>query len=63
MRPVVLSVATFSDIEAIDGGDTIVVRFTAPDGREIVLLVPQQAVADLKSRLADAPLQPASRVR
>ena len=52
LRPVVLSVAAFKGMEAIDGGDTIVVRFVAPDGREIALLVPQDAVAGLKTRLS-----------
>lgn len=52
LRPVVLSVAAFKSMESIDGGDTIVVRFAAPDGREIALLVPLDAVTGLKSRLS-----------
>jgi len=52
LRPVVLSVAAFKDMEAIDGGDTIVVRFVAPDGREIALLVPRDALTGLKTRLS-----------
>lgn len=52
LRPVVLSVATFGDIEAIDGGDTIVVRFVAPDGRDVSLLIPRDAVAGLKTQLS-----------
>jgi len=55
MRPVVLSVTEFVGVEPIDGGDTLVVRFKAPDGREIVLLVPKPAVADLREALADHP--------
>ena len=51
MRPVVLSLAKFVGIEAIDGGDTIVVRFKAPDGREVALLVPQRAITDLQASL------------
>lgn len=56
-RPVVLSVAAFTCLETIDGGDTIVVRFKAPDGREIALLVPQTVMADLKGRLLEAALE------
>lgn len=52
LRPVVLSVAAFKNMEAIDGGDTIVVRFVAPDGREIALLVPLDALTGLKTRLS-----------
>lgn len=48
MRPVVLSVAAFKDIDTIDGGDMVVVRFNAPDGREVAILIPQSAIADLK---------------
>lgn len=48
MRPVVLSVRSFTGLEPIDGGDTIVVRFQAPDGREIALLVPKPALTDLR---------------
>ena len=53
MRPVVLSVSAFVGIEPIDGGDTLIVRFKAPDGREIALLVPKPAVADLRAALVD----------
>ena len=53
MFPVVLSVADFMGIEPIDGGDTTVVRFNAPDGCEIALLVPKPAIADLRLELAD----------
>jgi hypothetical protein len=41
MRPVVLSVRSFTSIASINGGDTVVVRFQAPDGRDIALLVPK----------------------
>ncbi|MDR7039190.1 hypothetical protein J2X36_003963 [Methylobacterium sp. BE186] len=53
MRPVVLSVRAFKGLMAIDGGDTVVVRFEAPDGREIALLVPKKALADLRLLLDD----------
>lgn len=55
LRPIVLSVKAFTSVEAIDGGDTLVVRFKAPDGREIALLVPQQAIADLRLQLRAQP--------
>lgn len=55
MRPVVLSVSSFTGIEPIDGGDTIVVRFQAPDGREVALLVPKQTFADFRLVLDDHP--------
>ena len=55
MRPVVLSVSEFVGIEPIDGGDTIVVWFQAPDGREIALLVPKPAFTELRAVLADQP--------
>ena len=51
LQPIVLSVRSFSSIEPIDGGDTIVVRFETPDGREIALLVPQAAASNLKELL------------
>ena len=54
MRPVVLSVRTITGIEPIDGGDTLAVRFEAPDGREIALLVPRNAVSELKDLLTKA---------
>lgn len=59
MRPVVLSVKSFIGIEPIDGGDTIVVRFQAPDGREIALLAPRQVVRELATALAGVPPGPA----
>lgn len=57
MRPVVLSVTEFIGVERIDGGDTSVVRFIAPDGREVAILVPQPAIASLKSLLDGERLQ------
>ena len=52
-RPVVLSVAEFTRVEVMDGGDTLAVRFKAPDGREIALLVPQMAAENLQAQVAD----------
>ncbi|GJD96250.1 hypothetical protein OCOJLMKI_3470 [Methylobacterium iners] len=55
MRPIVLSVRSFTGVEPIDGGDTIVVRFKAPDGPEISLLVPKHALANFRLLLDDGP--------
>ena len=52
-RPVVLSVAEFTRVEVMDGGDTLAVRFKAPDGREIALLVPQRAATNLQAQITD----------
>jgi hypothetical protein len=52
-RPVVLSVAEFTSVEVMDGGDTLAVRFRAPDGGEIALLVPQRAAENLQAQVAD----------
>ncbi|WP_082523851.1 hypothetical protein [Methylobacterium sp. Leaf399] len=53
--PTVVSVAGFIGVEPIDGGDTIAVRFKAPDDGEITILVPQKAIADLQTALTDRP--------
>ena len=53
LHPVAFPVKAFTSIETIDGGNTLVVRFTAPDDLEVALLVPQQAIADLRVLLLD----------
>jgi hypothetical protein len=53
IRPVVLSVASFTDVELMDGGDTLAMRFQAPDGREVAMLVPRAAAFALQTQLAD----------
>lgn len=55
MRPVVLSARPFTSTESIDGGDTIMVRFQAADGRDITLLVPKQALEDFRHLLNNGP--------
>ena len=62
-RPVVLSVASAIDIYSIGGGNTIAVRFQAPDGREIAVLVPRKAFVDLQTRLTEMLAQPLPRER
>lgn len=52
-RPVVLSVASFIGVRLIDGGDTVAVSFQAPDGREVAVVVPHRAAADLQVSLSD----------
>ena len=49
----VLSVASFIDVELMDGGDTVAIRFQAPDGREVAVLVPRAAASALQTQLAD----------
>lgn len=60
-RPVVLSVASFTDVQPMDGGDTLAVRFEAPDGREAVVLVPRRAASALQTHLAEILAQPLCR--
>jgi hypothetical protein len=57
-RPVVLSVASFTDVQLMDSGDTLAVRFQAPDGRELVILVPRQAAAALQPQVSEVLAQP-----
>lgn len=52
-RPVVLSIAEATGVQVMDGGDTLALRFKAPDGREIALVIPQKAVATLQAFIAD----------
>ena len=51
-KPVVLLVAEFTSVEVMDGGDTRAVRFKAPDGREVAMLVPQWAAENLQAQVA-----------
>jgi hypothetical protein len=44
-HPVVLSVASFIGVQTMDSGDTLAMRFRAPDDRELVILVPRQVAA------------------
>ena len=62
-RPVVLSVASVIDVRPIDGGDTLAMRFQAPDGREVAVLVPRKASVDLQTRLTEMFAQPLPRER
>ena len=48
---VVMSVASLKETGLIDGGDTLAVRFGAPDGREIVLLIPWNVARELSDQL------------
>ena len=50
-RPVVLPVSTCAGVEVMDGGDTLALRFQAPDGRQIALLVPQHTAANLREQV------------
>ncbi|WP_156399199.1 hypothetical protein [Methylobacterium sp. Leaf466] len=52
-RPTVLPVIAFTNLDDIDGGNTVVLRFTSPDGREVALLVPKRAISELRRAIAD----------
>lgn len=60
-QPRVLSVSSFVGVRLIDGGDTAVMRFLAPDSREIAVLVPRQAALALQANLFDQLSQTVSR--
>lgn len=62
-QPVVLAVATFLGVRSIDGGDTVVLQFEGPDGREIAVLVPRQTALDLQIPLAEVLTLLPSRIR
>jgi hypothetical protein len=51
--PLVLSVASFIGVQAMDSGDTLAMRFRAPDDRELVILVPRQAAAALQPQVSE----------
>ena len=57
-RPVVLSVASFTNVHLMDGGDTVAVCFQASDGQELAVLVPRGSASDLQAGLADLLTQP-----
>jgi len=60
-RPVVISVATLLKAWLIDGGDTVATQFTAPDGRNVAMLVPLQAALALQASLFNLLPQSTSR--
>ena len=59
----VLSVASLVGTRTIDGGDTVALRFLAPDGGEIALLVPRRVAAEVQAALVDVLARPTIRLR
>jgi uncharacterized BrkB/YihY/UPF0761 family membrane protein len=59
-HPVVLSVASFIGVQTMDSGDTLAMRFRAPDDRELVILVPRQVAAALQPQVSEVLAQPRS---
>jgi hypothetical protein len=57
-HPVVLSVASFIGVQTMDSGDTLALRFRAPDDRELVILVPRQVAATLQPQVSEMLAQP-----
>ena len=57
----VLAIADFLDVRLIDGGDTAVLRFRAPDDREVAVLVPREPAVALQEHLTTILALPLSR--
>jgi hypothetical protein len=49
LSPLAVAVKSLAGIGLIDGGDTVDVRFTAPDGRVIAVLIPRAVFAELQA--------------
>jgi hypothetical protein len=62
-KPMVLSVASLTDVRLIDGGDTFAVRFQAPGGREVAVLIPREAASKLDAQISGMLSQPLRRTR
>ncbi|MDB5647424.1 hypothetical protein [Methylobacterium sp.] len=54
----VLSVASLTGVQMIDGGDTLAMRFRKPGDRELVLLVPRQVALALQPQVSEVLAQP-----
>ncbi|WP_461653931.1 hypothetical protein [Methylorubrum aminovorans] len=50
-----VAVKSVIGVGLIDGGDTVDVRFAAPDGQVIAVLIPRAVFADLQARDLGAP--------
>jgi hypothetical protein len=50
LSPRAVAVKSLIGVGLIDGGDTIDVRFAAPDGQMIAVLIPQAVFAELQAR-------------
>ncbi|MEG9501067.1 MAG: hypothetical protein MIN69_04225 [Methylorubrum extorquens] len=50
LSPLAVAVKTLTSVGLIDGGDTVDVRFAAPDGQMIAVLIPRAVFAELRAR-------------
>ncbi|APX84569.1 hypothetical protein BV511_07510 [Methylorubrum extorquens] len=50
LPPLALAVKSLTGVGLIDGGDTVDVRFAAPDDQVIAVLIPRAVFAELQAR-------------
>ncbi len=55
LPPLAVAVKSLTGVGLIDGGDTVDVRFAAPDGQMIAVLIPRGVFAELQARALAAP--------
>ncbi len=55
LSPLAVAVKDLTGVGLIDGGDTVDVRFAAPDGQVIAVLIPRTVFAELQARALEAP--------
>jgi len=48
-----VAVRELIDVEFIDGGDTVAVRFTAADGQIVGVVIPRRVFAELQATVPD----------
>lgn len=53
--PLAVAVRSLTGVGLIDGGDTVDVRFAAPDGQMIAVLIPRAVFTELQARDLGAP--------
>ncbi|CAO4173219.1 hypothetical protein [Methylorubrum aminovorans] len=55
LHPLAVAVKSLIGVGIIDGGDTVDLRFAAPDGQVIAVLIPRAVFAELQARALEAP--------
>ena len=50
LPPLAVAVKSLTGVGLIDGGDTVDVRFAAPDDQLIAVLIPRRVFAELQAR-------------
>ncbi|CAO4183431.1 hypothetical protein [Methylorubrum aminovorans] len=55
LPPLAVAVKSLTGVGLIDGGDTVDVRFAAPDGQVIAVLIPRPVFAELQARALAVP--------